>query len=87
MPLRRLLTLNFAIFPLAIFCNVLRLTAIVLGAQGYGAKAGDFVHEWFGFVTYAISIAAVMLLAHFIRENPVRNNTTTGSDQQASLIV
>lgn len=84
-PWRRTLMIFYAI-PLAIFCNVLRLTAIVLGAQGFGSKAGDFVHEWFGFITYAISIAAVMLLSHFLRESPACAKPIAACEKTSSSI-
>jgi len=68
---RRAVMIGFAI-PLAVICNTLRLVTIVLAAQSFGHEAGTFVHEWFGFVTYAISIAAIMLLTKFMRE-PQKN--------------
>ena len=56
--------------PLAIFCNVLRLITIIIVSEAAGQKAGEFVHEWFGFVTYAVAIGCVMLVSIWLKEKP-----------------
>ena len=56
------------ILPLSIVCNVLRLVAIILATMGFGHGAGTFVHEWFGFVTYAIALTGLLLAARALRE-------------------
>lgn len=67
---RRLAMISLAI-PLAIICNVLRLVAIVVAAKAFDAHAGELVHEYFGYVTYAVAIGGTMLLARLLREkNP-----------------
>jgi exosortase len=38
--------------PLAVACNVLRLTAIVIAAESFGQQAGSFVHEKLGLLFY-----------------------------------
>jgi exosortase len=55
--------------PLAVVGNVARLTAIVMSAEAFGRKAGNFVHEWFGFVTFAVAIGSVLILGHILRED------------------
>jgi exosortase/archaeosortase family protein len=55
---RRLLLVAAAV-PLTVFCNVLRLGAIVIAGDTFGQDAGHFVHEWFGFVTYGIALVFV----------------------------
>jgi exosortase/archaeosortase family protein len=64
--------------PIAVANNVLRLVTIIVAAEAFGRKAGDFVHEWFGFVTFALGLAGVMLLAHWLRDPdaPPAQNTT-----------
>jgi exosortase len=56
--------------PLVVFCNLIRLLAIVLAAQAFDQQAAYFVHEWFGFVTYLLAIACLLVVAHWIREEP-----------------
>jgi exosortase len=64
---RRLLVLCSAI-PLSLICNILRLVCVVMASVLFGEKAGQFVHEWFGFLTYAIALACVMGLGAALRE-------------------
>ena len=45
--------------PLALICNSLRVIAIIVARHGFGEHAAHVVHEWFGFVTYAIALLAV----------------------------
>ena len=40
----------------------------MVGTKAFGIKAGLFVHEYFGFVTYAIAIAVTLLAARLLRE-------------------
>jgi len=61
-------TIIFSTIPLAVGCNVLRLLAIVITAKAINNEAAEFVHEWFGFVTYAISIACVLLLGSYFQK-------------------
>jgi exosortase len=60
----------FLAIPLAIACNVIRLTAIVIAAKAINAHAGEMVHNYFGYVTYALAIGTTMVVAHFLREPP-----------------
>ena len=65
---KQLLCVALAV-PLAITGNVIRLSGIIVAREAFGEKAADFVHEWFGFVTFALAIGAVMLLGHWLRED------------------
>ncbi|MEP6664148.1 MAG: exosortase/archaeosortase family protein, partial [Verrucomicrobiota bacterium] len=65
---KRLLVLLLAV-PLAVACNVFRLTSIVLGAEAFGQKVGDFIHEWSGFLTYAIAISVLLLMGAWLRDS------------------
>jgi exosortase len=56
--------------PLVVFCNVVRLVAIVLATQSFDARAGWFVHEWFGFATYLLAIGCLMAVAHWLKDEP-----------------
>ncbi len=77
---KRLLVLAMAV-PLAVASNVLRLTSIVVAAEAFGQKTGDFIHEWSGFLTYAVAIVAMLLIGAWLRErepaaNPLPAPTT-----------
>jgi exosortase len=57
--------------PIALVCNVLRLIAIILAATAFRSQAaGNFVHEWFGYVTYMIGIGVLLLAARWLGEKP-----------------
>jgi exosortase len=64
---KRLLVILMAV-PLAVASNVLRLTSIVVAAEAFGQKTGDFVHEWSGFLTYGVAIAGMLLVGWWLRE-------------------
>ena len=58
--------------PIALVCNVLRLIAIILAATAFRSQAaGNFVHEWFGYVTYMIGIGMLLLAGRWLREKPL----------------
>ncbi len=57
--------------PLVVFFNIIRVVAIILAYKGISTKAGVFVHEWFGFVTYMMAVICLMAVAHFLRDKPL----------------
>jgi exosortase len=67
---RRLLV-ALAAFPLAVVANVLRLTLIIVAAEAFGQKAGNFVHEnWLlSLVPYLPALGGMLLLGWWLREN------------------
>jgi len=64
---KRLLMVLMA-FPLALMGNVIRLVCIIVAAEAFGHEAGEFVHNWFGFVTFALALAVMFGLGHWLRE-------------------
>lgn len=64
---KRLFVVSLAI-PLALMGNVFRLVSIVIAAEGFGQDAGAFVHDWFGFVTFAMALGVLMVVGHWLRE-------------------
>lgn len=54
--------------PLALLGNVFRLVSIIVAAEAFGQGAGEFVHDWFGFVTFAMALGVLMLLGHFLQD-------------------
>jgi exosortase len=58
--------------PLALVCNVMRITTIILAANAYKTPAaGRFVDSYFGYVTYGVAIGGVLLLARWLKEKPL----------------
>lgn len=55
-------------FPITVMSNVLRLTTIILIAKLYGQEAGLFVHEWFGFVTFAFTLVGLYLVEQLTKK-------------------
>lgn len=61
-----------ATIPLALICNVMRITTIILAANTFKSPAaGKFVDDWFGYVTYGVAIGGVLLLGRLLREKPL----------------
>jgi len=75
-PWKRLVVISLAI-PLALTANVARLIAIIVAAEALGEEAGMFVHNWFGFVTFAGAIAALIWIERLWRE-PERSPESGG---------
>jgi exosortase len=67
---KRLLMAGLA-FPLAVLNNVARLVSIVVASEAFGQAAGQFVHEWFGFVTFIGALAVMLAVGHWLREPAV----------------
>jgi exosortase len=53
-------------FPLAIAGNVLRITSIIVAAQCFGSKAGDLVHETFGYLIFVIIVILLLMVGYII---------------------
>jgi exosortase len=47
--------------------NVVRTTAIILAAEWFGQRAGNLVHEWFGFVVFAIVLALQLVTVRLLQ--------------------
>ena len=58
----------FIAAPLALLGNVIRLVGIVIAAEAFGQKAGELVHDWFGFLTFALALAVMIALGNWLRE-------------------
>ena len=67
----RRLAMAAAAFPLAVIANVFRLTLIIVAAEAFGRKAGNFVHEnsLFSLAPYVPSIGGMLLLGWWLRED------------------
>ncbi|MCL5097759.1 MAG: exosortase/archaeosortase family protein [Candidatus Omnitrophica bacterium] len=65
---KRVLTMGLAV-PLAVAGNVVRITTVIIAAEAFGQTAGSWVHDYAGFITFAVAIACVLLLGHWLRED------------------
>ncbi|MGD0812649.1 MAG: exosortase/archaeosortase family protein [Verrucomicrobiota bacterium] len=58
--------------PLALICNMIRITTILFAANAFKtAAAGKFVDDYFGYVTYGVAIGVVLLLGRWLKEKPL----------------
>ncbi len=69
-PVRRLVMIASA-FPLAVMGNVVRLSLIILVADAFGQKWGNYVHDssWLSLLPYVPAIAGIGVLGHLLRED------------------
>ena len=54
--------------PVAVACNVLRLTAIVIAAESFGQQAGSFVHEKLGLVFYIPGFVLLIWIGEWLEK-------------------
>lgn len=56
--------------PLAVAANVFRLTLIIIAAEAFGQRAGNYVHEsgWFSLAPYLPAILGLVVLGHWLAE-------------------
>ena len=66
-PWRRLVMV-FSALPLAVIGNVTRITFTIFVTQIAGQEYGLMVEQKFGFVTFAVAIACVLVLERWLRE-------------------
>lgn len=78
-PWKRVVMVALAL-PLAVAGNVLRLVSIIVAAEGFGRGAGEFVHEWFGFVTFALGLVVIFAVGNWLQE-PRREAAGTAVSQ------
>jgi exosortase len=66
---KRLFVIATAI-PLAIAGNVLRITTVIIVGEAFGHDAGTRIEQKLGFLTFAVAVAALLALGHWLRERP-----------------
>lgn len=54
--------------PLTVVGNVVRISAIVLAGEWLGQGAGEFLHEWAGFVVFLIVLGGVQLAVNWLAQ-------------------
>jgi exosortase len=72
---KRVLIILLAI-PLAITCNIMRLSSIIVAAEAFQQKGGDFVHERLGIIFYIPAFVLLLLINHYFSEDAVRRENT-----------
>jgi exosortase len=75
-PWRRIVLILCAL-PLALFANIVRITTVIIVGEAFGQKYGAMIEQKFGFITFAIAIAGLMLLAKIIdgkEKDPIPKN-------------
>lgn len=55
-------------FPLAILGNTVRITCVIIAGEAFGQQAGASVEQKLGFVTFAVALAVMLALGHWLRE-------------------
>ncbi len=67
---RNIIIMMAAGFPLAVLGNVTRLVAIIVVAEAFGQKWGDWVHDnwFFSLLPYVPPLIGILVLGHFLRE-------------------
>src|SRR6266542_3450626 len=73
----RRLALVLAAFHMAVVGNVFRLSLIILSAEAFGQRAGNYVHEnsWFSLAPYLPAIGGMLFLGWCLRDD--REERTT----------
>ena len=56
-------------FPLAVVGNILRITGVIITGDAFGHNAGAYVEQKFGFITFALAVACVLVLGHLLRDH------------------
>jgi exosortase len=54
--------------PLAVIGNTARITTVILAGKIAGHDAGALIEQKFGFITFVVSIAGMVLLGYLIRD-------------------
>jgi exosortase len=81
-PWKRLLIIALTI-PLTLLGNVTRLVCIIVASEAFGHGAGEFVHDWFGFITFAMAMGAMFAVGYWLREEPLAGASSAGISQPA----
>lgn len=70
--LRNRLIMLLAAIPLAVLGNLTRLLIIIIVAEGFGQKAGNWIHDssLFSLLPYVPPILGIIVLGHLLREQP-----------------
>jgi exosortase len=73
---RRMIIFASAV-PLAVAGNVARITTVIVAAEAFGEKAGVFVEQKLGFLTFGVALGLILLLGYLLRERPRETSLST----------
>ena len=55
-------------FPLTVVGNVVRISGIVLAGEWLGQEAGEFLHDWAGFVVFLVVLGGVQVAVNWLAQ-------------------
>jgi len=84
----RRLILVLAAAPLAVAANVVRLTMIILCAEAFGQKWGNFVHEnWlFSLIPYVVAFGGLFFLHSRMKEGAENSKPNPKPDEPPEIL-
>jgi exosortase/archaeosortase family protein len=65
-----------AAFPLSVLGNVMRLCFTIAVAETFGQSAGKAVETDAGFITFAVAIGCVFLLARWLEKGELKTDSS-----------
>jgi hypothetical protein len=46
------------------------LVGIIVAAESFGQRAGEFLHDWFGFVTFGLALLVLFGIGKWLHDPP-----------------
>jgi exosortase len=75
---KRILLIASAV-PFAVAANVVRVTSVIIAGEAFGQKAGAFIEQKLGFLTFAVAIAGMIFLGYLLRRAFSQTNEPAGA--------
>jgi len=72
--------LGLLALPLALAGNVVRIYSIIVAGALFGQEAGRRVHDYSGFVTFAVALGLALLLVELLRRRLPESGTVAGAE-------
>ena len=66
-PWHRVILIAFAL-PMALFSNIVRVTTVIVVGDTFGPNVAAAIEQKFGFITFAVALAGMMLLGFILSE-------------------
>jgi exosortase len=71
--------------PLAVAGNTVRITTTIIVGKTWGQNAGVQIEQKFGFITYAMALAGLFLIGHWLRDEPFKHQPSQSGSQTEVL--
>jgi len=68
-------------FPLTVVGNVVRISGIVLAGEWLGQEAGEFLHDWAGFVVFLVVLGGVQVAVNWLAQFEAAPGLKNGIDR------